>query len=271
MATILLVEDDYALAMGTEYALQAEGYEVIHAANLAQARCAVGLEKENKHGGIMPDLVLLDVMLPDGNGYEFCIELRKVNQRIPIIFLTAVAEEVNIVQGLELGADDYVAKPYRVKELLSRIRANLRRMELSRVAVSNQPEERNDEKIEASSTQGTEDKAVLQEGANAKGSYRYCFGHHQLDIREYRLYANDTLVDITPGEFRLLKELAQNDGIVLTRTQLLERLYDTGESFVDDNTLSVYMKRLRDKLGEDAAWIETVRGVGYRFRKRVSE
>ena len=259
MAVILLIEDDFALAMGTEYALQAEGYEVIHVSNLAEARKAAGLtadgkkemkddgkndRKNDEKNGIasFPDLILLDVMLPDGNGYEFCKELRAVNPQVPIIFLTAVAEEVNIVQGLELGADDYVTKPYRVKELLSRISANLRRAELYK-----QMEARNQ-------------KTILPE--------YYSFGSHQLDIQEFRLYRQGKLVDITPGEFRLLKELVLNDGIVLTRSRLLEQLYDTGESFVDDNTLSVYIKRLRDTLSEDSDWIETVRGVGYRFRKR---
>ncbi len=222
---ILLVEDDFALAMGTEYALQAEGYTVIHAGNLAAAREAFATGKAN--------LILLDVMLPDGSGYDFCREVRSTNQQIPIIFLTAVGEEVNIVQGLELGADDYVTKPYRVKELLSRIAANLRRSGIV--------------------------KAVQSE--------QYIFGKHVFQMGEMRLLKNGQAVELTPSELRLLKEFIQNEGLVLTRNQLLERLYDTGESFVDDNTLSVYMKRLRDKLEEDAERIETVRGIGYRFRK----
>lgn len=250
MATILLVEDDFALAMGTEYTLQAEGYEVIRAANLAEARAvftggADADSEEAMNGEVGIDLILLDVMLPDGTGYDFCKEVRSRNQQMPIIFLTAVGEEVNIVQGLEMGADDYVAKPYRVKELLSRITACLRRVKMLK---------------------DMQEQMQLQ--SCEKGKTRYCFGTHQLDIQEFRLYADETVVDVTPGEFRLLKELVQNNGIVLTRNQLLERLYDTGESFVDDNTLSVYMKRLRDKLGEDAIWIETVRGVGYRFKKK---
>lgn len=285
MAVILLVEDDFALAMGTEYALQAEGYEVIRAANLADARRIVGLEdaKAALDRSAVPDLVLLDVMLPDGNGYDFCRELRRINPQIPIIFLTAVAEEVNIVQGLELGADDYVTKPYRVKELLSRITANLRRLEMIK-NLQGQTQETQTERYQAVQTSdGANDRESgsyragecsgdLGQRESAvpvlAGKARYCFGNHQLDVQEFRLYSKGTIVDITPGEFRLLKELVQNDGIVLTRNQLLERLYDTGESFVDDNTLSVYMKRLRDKLGEDAVWIETVRGVGYRFKKR---
>lgn len=222
---ILLVEDDFALAMGTEYALQAEGYEVIHAGKVSDARKA--LDKE-------PDLILLDVMLPDGNGYDFCMEVRKVNEQIPIIFLTAVGEEVNIVQGLELGADDYITKPYRVKELLSRISANLRRS-----------------------------KRIKNDSKDS-----FCFGNHQFLIREFRLLCDSQPVDCTTCELRLLREFIQNEGQVLTRNQLLERLYEDEEIFVDDNTLSVYMRRLRGKLGEDADWIETVRGIGYRFKKR---
>lgn len=223
---ILLVEDDFALAMGTEYALQAEGYVVVHASNLASAREALSQQV---------DLILLDVMLPDGTGYDLCKEIRQKNILVPIIFLTAVAEEVNVVQGLELGADDYIAKPYRVKELLSRIAANIRRYQ-------------------------------LQHNQNCVNSYS--FGMHEFLMDEFRLQCNHSNVECTPSELRLLKELIIHEGQVLTRNQLLERLYDAEENFIDDNTLSVYMKRLRDRLGDDAQWIETVRGVGYRFRKR---
>ena len=234
---ILLVEDDYALAMGTEYALQAEGYEVRRAGNLEAARAYWRQAADETQE---PNLILLDVMLPDGNGYDFCREVRQQDAEIPIIFLTAVGEEVNIVQGLELGADDYVTKPYRVKELLSRIAANLRR---SRLHEHSAPTTRQSE------------KAV------------FCFGSHSFYMWELRLMQGDRQVELTPSELRLLRELIQNKGQILTRNQLLEKLYDTGDTFVDNNTLSVYMKRLRDKLGEDAEHIETVRGIGYRFRK----
>lgn len=223
--TILLVEDDFALAMGTEYALQAEGYTVIHADNIENAR---------KDLECQPDLILLDVMLPDGTGFEFCKEVRAEGYQMPVIFLTAVGEEANIVQGLEIGADDYVTKPYRVKELLSRIAANIRRSQFS---------------------------------GNGNSSDVYYFGSHRFLISEFRLFYQDQLVECTPCELRLLKEFIQNEGLVLTRRQLMERLYDTEESFIDDNTLSVYMRRLRSKLSEDAVFIETVRGVGYRFKK----
>ncbi|MBQ9983056.1 MAG: response regulator transcription factor [Lachnospiraceae bacterium] len=223
---ILLVEDDFALAMGTEYALQAEGYDVVHVSNLESARNALTQSF---------DLILLDVMLPDGTGYDLCKEIRQKSIFIPIIFLTAVAEEVNVVQGLELGADDYVAKPYRVKELLSRIAANIRRYQ-------------------------------IQHGSRPEMSHQ--FGEHLFLLEEFRLQCKGEYVDCTPSELRLLKELILHEGQVLTRNQLLERLYDAEENYIDDNTLSVYMKRLRDRLGKDAEWIETVRGVGYRFKKR---
>ena len=224
MSKILLVEDDFALAMATEYALQSEGYQVVSVDTLQKARGS--LEEDI-------DLVLLDLMLPDGNGYAFCKEIRDGGFEMPIIFLTAVSEEANIVQGLEMGADDYVTKPYRVKELMSRIAANIRRYE-----------------------------------KNIGGSKKvYGFGKHKFLPEEFRLLCEERAVECTASELRLLKELVMNADVVLSRNTLLERLYDVDGAFIDDNTLSVYLKRLRDKLGEDADYIETVRGVGYRFRK----
>lgn len=222
--TILLVEDDRALAMGTVFVLESEGYAVKHAASLAAADELLG-----------PDvsLILLDVMLPDGSGYDFCRKIRERGVQIPVIFLTAMSEEANIVQGLEIGADDYVAKPYRIKELLSRISANLRRYRAS--------------------------------GAAAPRSCT--FGSHRLLIDEFRLYDGERLVDCTTSELRLLRELVTNEGIVMSRSTLLDRLYDMDGVLIDDNTLSVYMKRLRTRLGADASCIETVRGVGYRFSR----
>jgi len=256
MATILLVEDDHALAMGTQYALEAEGYTVLHAPDLAEARRRMNTDEENI------DLILLDVMLPDGNGYDYCREIRRDDPQVPIIFLTAVSEEVNIVQGLELGADDYVAKPYRVKELLSRIAANLRRVDIMK-----QSGNRALSGDDGGAQEKQQNTQHISQYPQRQRMPRIAFGGHELDVADYRLYYHECMVDITPGEFRLLKELVLHDGMVLTRSHLLEQLYDTGESFVDDNTLSVYIKRLRDALKEDSEWIETVRGVGYRFRK----
>lgn len=227
---ILLVEDDYALAMGTEYTLKTEGYEVLHASSIQQAKELLTEEVQ---------LILLDVMLPDGNGYDFCRYIRDRQNYVPIIFLTAMSDEGNLVQGLEIGADDYIAKPYRVRELLTRIAAVFRRQHYNTV-ISNVVEEKK------------EDGSIS-------------FGHTRLDNGQYRIYRYDKAVDCTPSEFRLLKELATHKNQVMTRKQLMERLWDVDEAFVDDNTLSVYIKRLRDKLGEDAGFIHTVRGVGYEF------
>ena len=225
---ILLVEDDFALAMGTEYTLKTENYEVVKASNLAEAKALLQPDI---------DLVLLDVMLPDGNGYDFCRYIREHDNYVPVIFLTAVSDEVNLVQGLELGADDYIAKPYRVKELLTRIAVILRRQKYN-----------SDTKEKKEETEAD-----------------IIFGHTRLDNRLYKIYQKERNVDCTPSEFRLLKELVTHANQVLTRKQLIERLWDVDEAFVDDNTLSVYIKRLRDKLEEDAVYIQTVRGIGYTF------
>lgn len=221
---ILMVEDDFALAMGTEYALQSEGYEVIHASSLNQATLLYSDEV---------DLVLLDMMLPDGTGLTFCQKLREEGKTVPIIFLTAVSEEANIVQGLSVGADDYVTKPYRVKELLSRVSANIRRSEMM----------------------GKTQSKV------------YHFGCHTFESEAFRLLKDGKSVECTTSELKLLRELLQNQGNVITRRGLMENVFDVDGEFFDDNTLSVYMKRLRARLEEDESYIETVRGVGYRFRK----
>ena len=239
MKQILLIEDDYALAMGTTYTLKAEGYEVGHAKNLAEAR---ELLSTNDYS-----LILLDVMLPDGDGFSYLEELSQKGNATPVIFCTAVGDESNIVRGLDLGADDYVTKPYRVKELLSRIAAVLRRAErVKNNNINNSYNSSTSSNVEPSEADAT-------------------FGTHRFSIDSFRLYDNDTLVDCTPAELRLLREFIRNKGIVITRNELLQRLYDTENTYIDDNTLSVYIKRLRDKLGEDAEHIKTVKGIGYRF------
>lgn len=221
---ILMVEDDFALAMGTEYALASEGYEVVKAGNLAQAR-------ELYDDSV--DLVLLDVMLPDGTGFDFCKELRNKKSTVPIIFLTAVSEEVNIVQGLEIGADDYVTKPYRVKELLARVAVNIRR-------------------------RGYE--------TNMRSDI-LSFGDTFFDTNAFLLTQKGEKIECTTSELRLLRFLLQHRGQVVSRSTIMEQLYDIDGEFFEDNTLSVYIKRLRQKLGSDGEYIETVRGIGYRFRK----
>ncbi len=221
---ILMVEDDFALAMGTEYALTSEGYEVVSANTLADAR---RLYDDSI------DLILLDVMLPDGNGLTLCKELREAGSLVPIIFLTAVSEEVNIVQGLEIGADDYVTKPYRVKELLARIAVNIRRSGYTDIK---------------------------------KNVDCITFGTSSFYLDSFKLVQNGAVLDCTTSELRLLRELLMNRGNVMSRSTLMEKLYDVDGEFFEDNTLSVYIKRLRDKLGADGDYIETVRGIGYRFK-----
>ena len=267
--TILLVEDDYALAMGTEYTLRAEGYEICHAKNLAEARELVGTAASGTSsssdacgGAESVNLILLDVMLPDGTGFDFLEELRKNNVEIPVIFLTAVGDEANIVRGLDLGADDYVTKPYRVKELLSRISAILRREErIRRMAAMSAAA--GSVVSDTDSGVGTGEAADTSKSAGT--AEEYAFGAHVLSVSEFRLYKDGEVVECTPSEIRLLREFLRNNGIALTRNQLIERLYDTENSYIDDNTLSVYIKRLRDKLGDDAMFIKTIKGVGYRF------
>ena len=198
---ILMVEDDFALAMGTEYALTSEGYAVTTAGNLAQAR-------EKFDDSI--DHVLLDVMLPDGTGCEFSKELR---------------------------ADDYVTKPYRVKELLARVAVNIRRY--------------------------TQARQTSQENSNRVVT----FGNTAYDGEAFVLTQHGEKLDCTTSELRLLRFLLQHRGQVISRSAIMEQLYDIDGEVFEDNTLSVYIKRLRQKLGEDGAYIETVRGMGYRFRK----
>lgn len=223
MKTILLVEDDRTIAMGLEYSLRQEGYDVLPCGTAAQARAAIA-------GGRF-DLAILDLNLPDGSGYDLC---RLIRQRgsTPVVFLTAYDDEVNVVMGLDMGADDYISKPFRVRELLSRLRTVLRRSEQSSDAAD-----------------------VLH------------LGDVVIHTRQARAMKNGDEVPLTALEYRLLLTLASHGGQVLTRAQLLEGIWDIAGEFVNDNTLSVYIKRLREKIEEDPQHprlIQTVRGLGYR-------
>lgn len=218
---ILLVEDDMTLAMGIEYSLKNEKFEVVHASTLSKAR------EEFQNCKI--DMILLDVTLPDGSGYEFCKEVR-ASKETAIIFLTACDEEVNIVMGLDMGADDYLTKPVRVRELIARINAVSRRKSVG-----------NEEKIV------DRDLTVFP--------------------LKYEVYKDEEKIFLTSAEYKMLLLLLENRGNVLTRKQLLEKLWDVEGDFVEEKTLTVYIKRLREKLLENRCnpYIETVRGVGYRW------
>lgn len=221
---ILLVEDDRTLAMGIEYSLKNEGFKVITADTLKKAR-----ESYNENE---IDMILLDVTLPDGSGYDLCKEIR-TKENTPIIFLTACDEEVNIVLGLDMGADDYITKPVRVRELIARINAVSRRRGIKK--------EGNSDKIT------TRDLTVYP--------------------LKYEVYKNGYRLQLTSAEYKLLLMLLENKGNVLTRKQLLEKLWDVEGDFIEEKTLTVYIKRLREKLLEDKdnKYIETVRGIGYKW------
>jgi two-component system, OmpR family, response regulator RegX3 len=226
MASLLLVEDDETLASGLSFALEREGHAVTCAKSRADAEQCLA------RTGF--DLLVLDVMLPDGSGFDICKSVRR-RSAVPIIFLTARDEEVNVVRGLDLGADDYVAKPFRVRELVSRIAAALRRAAPGDAAAAGQ---------------------VLRAGPLA------------IDLGAARVYRGTEEVRLSAEEFRLLSLFARNPGQVLSRDAIMGRLLDSEQAFVGDNTLSVYVRRLREKLEEDPAaprLIVTVRGVGYRW------
>ena len=222
---ILLVEDDVTLAMGIEYSLKNEGFNVKTVGKIKDAKEKIS----NSH----IDIILLDVNLPDGNGYELCKEIR-VDSEVPIIFLTACDEEVNIVMGLDLGADDYITKPVRVRELVARINAVARR----KGVVSKDKED---------------NKIIVK------------------DIKvlplKYEVYKGEEKLQLTSVEYKLLLLLIENSGNVLTRKTLLEKLWDIEGDFIEESTLTVYIKRLREKLKEDKEnpYIETVRGIGYKW------
>lgn len=213
MQTILLVEDDAALRSGLTELFTREGYAVTAAANAGQARALLKPEM---------DLIVLDVTLPDGNGVNLCQGWRAAGVTQPILFLTAKDEEFDVVRGLDAGGNDYVTKPFRMMELLSRIRALLRR---------NSP-------------------AMPQ-------------GGWEIDRERMQVRRQGESIPLTVTEFRVMNMLMGSKGIV-SRELLLEALWDDGAKFVDDNTLSVHISRLREKIGPEH--IKTIRGVGYQWQ-----
>ncbi|MGG4411176.1 response regulator transcription factor [Niallia taxi] len=222
---ILLVEDDKTIASGIEYSLNQEEYETIlcHSVQTAKKAIIENLEQI--------DLCIFDLSLPDGNGYELCEYVKKHSDK-PVIFLTALDDEVNVVMGLDMGADDYITKPFRVRELLSRIKSVLRRYH---------------KQLQA--------KPVIE------------IENIAINTAEGKVFKHGEEVLVTALEYRLFLIFANHIGQVLTRTQLLERIWDVAGDFVNDNTLTVYIKRLREKLEDDPqkpTIIKTVRGLGYK-------
>lgn len=229
---IFLLEDDDAIAMGLKYSLEKEGYEVTHVKTAAEAKAAWKIKEY--------DLSILDINLPDGSGYNICRFLKE-SEDIPVIFLTAADAEVNVVMGLELGADDYICKPFRVNELMARIRSVLRRS-------------------------GKGDKGSdAAPGIETLGNLCIYTNEAKVTMKDEDTGKEES-IELTALEYRLLLTFINNRGVVLSRNQLLSCMWDISGDFVNDNTLTVYIKRLRDKIEKDPSdpkIIRTVRGMGY--------
>jgi len=218
---IFLLEDDEAIGIALTYSLESEGYSVTLAKTVAAASEII---REQPFS-----LYILDLTLPDGSGYDVCRQIKAMGD-YPVIFLTAYDDEANVVMGFDLGADDYIAKPFRLKELLARMKSVLRRYSKE----------------------------------SADGIIR--LHNIKININEAKVYKDGEEIVLTAMEYRLLLTLLNNRGTVLTRNKLLEEIWDIEGDFVNDNTLTVYIKRLRDKIEDnpaEPAIIRTVRGMGY--------
>lgn len=223
MPHLLLLEDDESLIDGLAYALPKNGFTLDIARSVREAEA---LRKSRPY-----DLYLLDVTLPDGNGFSVCEHARAEGCRVPIVFLTASDEEPSVIRGLDGGADDYIAKPFRLGELCSRLRAQLRR---------------------------SAGEPVLRSG------------RVEIDRLAGRALFDGKTLDLTVAEYRLLCFLIENSGKTLPRTAILDALWDGRGCYVDDNTLSVYIRRLREKIEPDPSHpmrLLTVRGLGYRWEE----
>ncbi|MBQ3794774.1 MAG: response regulator transcription factor [Butyrivibrio sp.] len=234
---LFLLEDDDAIGMGLKYSLEKEEYEVVHVKTKADAEDAFIINTF--------DICILDINLPDGNGYDVC-KFIKEKEDVPVIFLTASDAEVNVVMGLEMGADDYVCKPFRVNELMARIKTVLRR-----------------------SGKGLANSGVERSGILEIKNVRIHTGEAKVGLLDEST-EKEEMVELTALEYRLLLAFYNNRGVVMSRSQLLEEMWDVSGDFVNDNTLTVYIKRLRDKIEKDPAnpqIIKTVRGLGYILEK----
>ncbi len=232
--TILVVEDEASVAKGLEYGLKAEGFSVLVAQD---GKKALELAR-----GSNPHLILLDIRLPDMNGFDVCRTLREEGMILPILILTARDEEVDKVLGLELGADDYIVKPFSFRELLSRIRAALRR--------------------------------AYGELASPALPERVGFGDVVVDLQKLRVDKAGKMVYLTPTEYRLLRHLVTNPEQVFTRDSLLEIVWGYDSSVDSHRTVDVHVRHIREKLEDDPAnpvWIVTVRGSGYMFTRGTTQ
>ncbi|MGI6064780.1 response regulator transcription factor [Blautia sp.] len=224
MNNILLIEDDLSLVNGLTFALKKQGFKLEVARTLKEAE---NLWTDGKY-----DLLVLDVTLPDGTGFEFCKKVRRTS-KVPIIFLTAADEEMDIIMGLDIGGDDYITKPFKLGVLISRINALLRRT--------------NDFSTEGTMLQSNGIKVFLLQG---------------------QAFKNDRLLELTAAEYKLLCLFMRNPNVVLTKEQILDRLWDCNGNYIDSSTLTVYMRRLRIKIEDNPGepkMLLTVRGMGYKW------
>ena len=221
MQKLLIVEDDETIRFGLKYYLEQEGFDIYQAATLKEAF--------NKFSQTNFDLVLLDLNLPDGNGFDLYRDMQKIKE-VPTIFLTANDQEVSIVMGLDMGADDYITKPFKARELLSRIKTVLRRS-------------------------GKKQDNTIQ------------IGNVVLDMHQAKVLKNGVDVMLTALEYKIFLTLALNYNQVLKRESILANIWDVNEEYVNDNTLTVYIKRIREKIEDDPNHpriIQTVRKLGYK-------
>ncbi len=228
MQKILIVEDDATISMGLSYYLKQEGFDVVICDTCEKVRSFFAELSSFS-------LLLLDCTLPDGNGFDLFREIRHLSM-VPVIFLTAMDDEVSIVMGLDMGADDYITKPFKARELLSRMKSVLRR------------------------TEKNQDMTKIQ------------LGNVLIDTKQAKVFKNGVDVMLTALEYKILLILAFNPNQVFSREAILADIWDCNEDYVNDNTLTVYIKRLREKIEDDKDHpkiIETVRGMGYRVKKDV--
>ena len=228
MNRILLLEDDLSLINGLSFALKKQGFEIEIARTIKEAgECW----RKNRY-----NLLILDVSLPDGCGFDFCQMVRKESE-VPIIFLTASDEEMDIIMGLDIGGDDYITKPFKLGVLVSRVNALLRR------------------------TKGMKknDAELVSNGI-------------KVNLLQTQVYKNGEQIELTAGEYKLLCLFIQNPNIVLTKEQILEGLWDCDADFIDSSTLTVYIRRLRMKVENNPSepeMIVTVRGMGYKWNENI--
>ena len=232
---VLIAEDDPIIVEGLKIALLQEGYEV---EAFGDMKIAIEAIQEEVHF----DVCLLDITLPDGDGYQICKAIRGKSD-VPIIFLTACDDELHTVLAFENEADDYISKPFRIRELLARMKAVMRR---------------------SGGSSSNADKAGKKQEVEQKPIE---IGRNILDIRSGRIMRDEEEIFLSAAEYRLLLTFVRNRGLLLTRQQILNSMWDSAGDYVNDNTLTVYVKRLRKKLEQegDEPIIQTVRGMGYRM------